>query len=180
MSHLPSLGAEATILDVFGAYPGIGRHALGLIDAAINTATALSRAECEMLGAYVSALNGCGYCQGIHGEVAVACGIDRQALPSEGTPAYGGEKWLPVFAYAKALTLTPGSATDASIAALRSADWSDDAVMQITSVTAFFNFINRVVNGLGLQGDTDFFRQAGEQIAAAGYGDMARAFPAVG
>ena len=105
--------------------------------------------------------------------VSVACGIDRQVLAGDGALTYGGEKWQPVFAYAKALTLTPGNTTDALVNDLLAVGWSDEAVVQITAVAAFFNFVNRVVNGLGLQGDADFFRQAGEQIAAAGYGDMA-------
>ena len=93
MPHLTSLSAKATLLDVYRKYPSIARHTLGLAAAAFDLTAELSHAECELLGAYISALNSCAYCTGIHTEAAVAAGITRDAyahIADGAAPAYGG------------------------------------------------------------------------------------------
>ncbi len=80
MSHLETLGPDATLLDVYRRYPPLARHMLGLAEEALRMTEALTRAECELLGAHVSALNDCAYCRGIHVEVARAAGMEEAAL----------------------------------------------------------------------------------------------------
>lgn len=52
--------------------------------------------------------------------------------------------------YAAKLTLTPWVMTEADILGLRKHGFSDRDVLDITHVAAYFNFINRVADGLGL------------------------------
>ena len=52
--------------------------------------------------------------------------------------------------YAVKLTRTPGAMTKADVEALRAAGWSDAAIHDAAQVTAWFNYINRVADGLGV------------------------------
>ena len=59
-----------------------------------------------------------------------------------------------------AVKLTEQSArcTDADVEALRAAGWTDEDIMDITEVTAMFNFTNRLASGLGWVPNEEFVR----------------------
>jgi uncharacterized peroxidase-related enzyme len=52
--------------------------------------------------------------------------------------------------YAAKLTAEPSSITQADIANLRALGWSDRAVHDAAQATAYFNYINRIADGLGV------------------------------
>ncbi len=52
--------------------------------------------------------------------------------------------------YAVKLTLTPGSMTSEDVAALRQHGFDDRAIHDICAVTAYFAFVNRIADGLGV------------------------------
>ncbi len=169
MAHLPSF-ENSTLLDVYKRYPPLARHVLGLAETAFTLTDEVSRAEGELLGAFVSQLNGCDYCRGVHGEAAAVCGITP---PSRGEPEYGGARWQPAFAYVRTLTLSPGSVTPEHVSALLAEGWSEDAVAQFALLTCIFNTLNRLVDGLGLSAEADFFAAAGARLADVGYAGTA-------
>ena len=53
-------------------------------------------------------------------------------------------------AYAEKLTLAPREVIEADVAALRRAGWGDDVIHDAAQVVAYFNYINRIANGLGV------------------------------
>ena len=53
--------------------------------------------------------------------------------------------------YALKLTLKPGEATEQDLASLREADLSDSAIHDATTIIAYFNFVNRIASGLGVE-----------------------------
>jgi len=53
--------------------------------------------------------------------------------------------------YAVRLTRTPGDATEEDVAVLRAAGVSDFAIHDTACVVAYYNFVNRVASGLGVQ-----------------------------
>jgi uncharacterized peroxidase-related enzyme len=55
-----------------------------------------------------------------------------------------------LLAYAEKLTLTPASMTAGDIEALRREGFSDAAIHDAAQVIAYFNYINRVADGLGV------------------------------
>ena len=69
-------------------------------------------------------------------------------------------------AYADKLTGAPASVTDADVAALREAGFDDTAIHDATQVIGYFNYINRIANGLGVE--TETFTEAWEQPLAPG------------
>ena len=52
--------------------------------------------------------------------------------------------------YAVKLTLKPSSVNEADIEVLRSHGFDDRAIHDAAQVTAYFNYINRVADGLGV------------------------------
>ncbi len=52
--------------------------------------------------------------------------------------------------YAEKLTHTPAAVASSDIERLRKASWSDRAIHDAAQVVAYFNYINRVADGLGV------------------------------
>jgi uncharacterized peroxidase-related enzyme len=111
----------------------------------------------ETIGAYVSVLNGCGYCTAHHleGLRRLIKNADRAntifgALAADKPEfAFSGRE-LAMLRYARELTVTPRAVTEDSIAALRNAGLSDGEILEVNQVTAYFAYANRMVNGLGI------------------------------
>ncbi len=53
--------------------------------------------------------------------------------------------------YADKLTRHPQDCDETDIAALRAAGWDDRAIHDATQVCAYFNYINRIADGLGVE-----------------------------
>ena len=53
--------------------------------------------------------------------------------------------------YALKLTRTPGAMTHADVDALRAEGFDDTAVLDIAQVTAYYNYVNRLADGLGVE-----------------------------
>ncbi len=58
-------------------------------------------------------------------------------------------------AYAEKLTMTPAQVTAADVEALRRAGWSDREIHDGCQVIAYFNYINRIADGLGIDPEPD-------------------------
>src|SRR5260370_21823053 len=80
MTYLPSLRGDAVLLDVFRAYPGTSRPLLAYHQALLRGSSPLTVAERELIAAYVSGLNACRYCHGVHTAVAEVFGIPEGTL----------------------------------------------------------------------------------------------------
>lgn len=57
--------------------------------------------------------------------------------------------------YVTKLTLTPGRMTVADVETLRQHGFDDRAIVDIVQVAAYFNYINRVADGLGVDLEPD-------------------------
>ncbi len=58
---------------------------------------------------------------------------------------------LAMLRFASKLTTTPGDMTRDDVAALKAAGFADADVLHIVQVTAYFNFVNRLADGLGVE-----------------------------
>ena len=57
--------------------------------------------------------------------------------------------------YAARLTTAPHSVSEADIEALREAGFDDRAILDIAQITAYFAFVTRMADGLGVELETD-------------------------
>ena len=53
--------------------------------------------------------------------------------------------------YAIKLTVSPGDMVQADVAALRTAGFSDRDILDITEVTGYYAYVNRIADGLGVE-----------------------------
>lgn len=116
----------------------------------------------ETVGVYASLLNRCAYSAAHHfaglsrllSDGARADAIYRALAADEPDRVFAGKE-LALLRYARKLTLTPGEMVEADAAALHAAGASDEEIFETNQVVAYFNYSNRLLNGLGVttQGD---------------------------
>lgn len=172
MPFLPSLGSEATLLDVFKKFPATAHPLLEYHEALMRGPSPLEVAERELIAAYVSGLNACQYCHGVHSATAGHFGVPESLLREllenpEGAPI--DARMRPLLAFVKKLTLTPSRMDQEDAEQVFAAGWSEQALHDATSVCALFNFMNRLVEGIGIQASTSYVKMAGERLFMDGY-----------
>jgi uncharacterized peroxidase-related enzyme len=176
MSYLPSQPDDARLLDVFRAFPATARPLLDYHEALMRGPSDLTVAERELIAAYVSGLNDCGYCHGIHAVTAARFGVEEHLLAdllSDPGSAGVDERLRPVLAYVAKLTATPDRMTPSDAEAVLSAGWSEQALHDAVSVCGLFNLMNRLVSGLGITAGPDYVETSGERLAERGYAGLA-------
>ncbi len=58
---------------------------------------------------------------------------------------------LAMLQYASKLTLTPQAMRESDVVELRAVGWSDRDILEIAEVTAYYAYVNRIADGLGVQ-----------------------------
>lgn len=173
MALLSNLPEPASLADVMAAYPDLAGHALPLAQHILRGPSPLPAALRELLFAYGSALNACGFCAGMHSAVAEALGADGtliEALVADIDRAPVPERQRPLFHYLRKLTLTPSRMVAADAEAVRAAGWCDDALHGVIAISALHNFFNRWVDGCGVTASAEDLRRDGRRFAELGYG----------
>ena len=118
----------------------------------------LERRTREMIGVVVSAANACAYCVEHHTEPLRAYRVDQEildALRAGGIPDTLSEPLQALLRFCQDLTVAPTS-DPARIDALREHGWSDAAILDATTICCYFNFVNRLVLGLGVTLENQF------------------------
>ncbi|MFT5777504.1 MAG: putative peroxidase-related enzyme [Crocinitomicaceae bacterium] len=113
----------------------------------------LRRVQREMIAVVVSKTNDCEYCQMHHAEAVNHYWKDDQKteqLKQDYTKLDLSESDRALCDYARDLTRTPNHDNQATIARLKSLGLEDRAILDASLVIAYFNFVNRIVLGLGL------------------------------
>ena len=117
----------------------------------------------EVVASYTSILNSCGYSLAHHLAnarrlIADDARADAVAAALEaGRPedAFDGKE-LALLDYAAKLTTAVGEMREADMKPLRAAGCDDGEILEVNQVCAYFNYSNRLLNGLGVttEGDT--------------------------
>lgn len=127
-----------------------------------NSNNTLPKWYLETLGTYVSNLNKCSYCVQHH-----AAGLKRllgddeifsrvyQSVMDDRPDSYFEGRLLEGIKHAKDLTLNHTNITKADIELLRLSGFSDGEILEINQVVCYFNYVNRMVVGLGVNTDGD-------------------------
>lgn len=177
MAHFRSLPDDAVLMDVFRAYPETSRPLLDYHETVMRGPSPFTPGERELIAAYVSGVNACGYCHGVHTVTAEACGIEAGAAPaavSDLDTAPVDEKMRPVLRYVGKLTREPSSVTRADADEVLAAGWNEDALHSAIMVCALFNFMNRMVEGHGIRAGADYFETSGKRLEELGYAGLGR------
>lgn len=167
MSFLLSSPGTTNLPSVFEKYPERGVLILRLIDDIMRKESPLTDGERELIFTYISGLNDCGFCFHAHAPAAIAFGIDESIFCDMeiklDTPKIE-EKFKPILGYVKKLTLTPTQVTKADVDAIYAAGWNEQAFMDVVGICCVVNFMNRFVNGVGVDVDADTAYKTGASV----------------
>jgi uncharacterized peroxidase-related enzyme len=116
----------------------------------------------ECLGIYTSLTNACDYSVAHHfaglsrllGDQSRADAIFRALKADRPEAAFAGKE-LALLRYVRELTAAPQAMRAERIEALRAAGADDGEVLEANQVCAYFNYSNRLLNGLGVTTDGD-------------------------
>lgn len=154
-------GKVSNILKVHGLRPGALKTHLDLYLQLMFAPGGLSRAQREMIAVAVSNANNCEYCVAHHQEALARYekDPDKRAVIAENHPrADITAADRAMLDYAVKLTRDPGLSDEAAIKGLREHGFDDADILLITLIVGYFNFVNRIALGLGVEFNEDEMR----------------------
>jgi uncharacterized peroxidase-related enzyme len=180
MAYFPSLPEDTGVRHILSLNPAAGRALIEFHDAALRNASRLAPRDKELIAAYVSGLNACQYCYGVHSETAKAFGIDAallEQLLADFDAAPVDARLKPVLAYARKLTLEPAKMTQADADAVFAVGWGEPELHDDVLTICLFNFMNRLLEGHGAKGNSALYRARGQALRDEGYAPLLRHLP---
>lgn len=134
----------------------IGHYTL-YMSALHNRANTLPDWLLETIASYTSILNQCDYSLTNHWANARHLIADDQradaihaALVADRPDAVFSGRELATMRYARKLTMTPGEMLEQDVEDMRAGGLSDGEILEVNQVCCYFNYANRLLNGLGV------------------------------
>ena len=156
-------GTVDNVMRVHSLRPNTMRGHVTLYRAALHDdANTLPMWLQETISSYVSMLNDCPYSLANHwanarhliGDDARADSIEAALKADAPERAFEGAE-LALMRYARKLTREPGAMVEGDVAALRAAGLDDGEILEANQIIGYFNYVNRLLNGLGVTTDGD-------------------------
>jgi uncharacterized peroxidase-related enzyme len=161
------------IWDLFAFQQGFTPHIARFSQGVLRQPAPISPAMRELIAAYTSYQNECGFCTNAHAAAASEL-IGDEALvwkalrDLESSPLPEKEKVLLRFV-GKVTKNLPAVQRD-DVAALQAAGWDDEAIYYAITTCALFNFYNRWITATGVPEMSEAaHRVQGQRLAAHGY-----------
>ena len=141
------------ILKVHSLNPEVLEAHLGLYEEIMFGDSNLSRAQREMIAVVVSTTNSCDYWEEQHGEALREESEDElmTQIRKNYKTADITKKEKIMLRYAEKLTKESYNMTERDIENLRSVGYSDREIFDINQVCAYFNYVNCIADGLGVE-----------------------------
>lgn len=178
MPFLSCFPENPHLADVFKNFPEGAQPLMEYHDIILRGTSPLTVAERELIAAVVSGTNACGFCYGAHALAAERFGMEEslmEALLTDIDSAPVDDKMKPILKYVKKLTETPAMMVKADAEAVLEAGWSDQALYHAVSVSALFNFMNRIVEGMGVKVNPELMATRREKMQETSIKDRAAA-----
>lgn len=175
MPFFSSLGEDAGVRHIVALNPAAGRALIEFHTAALRNASRLAAADKELIAAYVSGLNACRYCFGVHAQTAEAFGMEAgliEQLLADPDSAPVDERLRPLLRYARKLTTEPSRMTQADADAVFAAGWGEAELHEAVLVICLFNFMNRLLEGHGVKGHAGLYADRGKALRDHGYAPL--------
>lgn len=172
MALLKSLPENPTLPDLRNQYSDLLDLLQPYAERLMRGKSPLTPGERELIAAYVSGLNSCRFCFGAHSLVAHGFGIEPSVfsdLMTDLDRAPVDARLKPILRYVQKLTQTPARMTSADAAAVYSADWSDEALFHAVAICAYFNNMNRLIEGTGIVGTPEAYASSARRLIDRGY-----------
>ena len=147
-------GKISQIMAVHSLHPKAMLSHLDLYLAIMFAPSGLTREEREAVAVAVSAANGCAYCVAHHAEALKHYWKDEarvDAVIRDPRAVDLPPRLRAMVDYALKLTKEPKAMGREDIAALKSQGLTDEEILSLNLVVSYFNFVNRVALGLGVE-----------------------------
>lgn len=123
-----------------------------------HTSNTLPKWYLETIGTYISLINDCEYCA-VHHSVGIKKNAESEehydliikAIETQDFESIFPDQLLQGISYAVKLTMDHRNITDDDIESLREVGFTDGEILEINQVSCYFNYVNRMVVGLGVQ-----------------------------
>lgn len=151
-------GKVANIMQIHSLEPEAMRAHMELYTTLMFEQVVLSREECEMVATVVSTANDCDYCRHHHSVALDAYWNDDerlQMLMKDWRALNLPERRRAMLDYAELLTQSPDACEEREVETLQEAGLSDEEILNLNLVASYFNFVNRIAQGLGVAFDED-------------------------
>ena len=153
--------------------PEAGNAILAYHQLVLRGDSELSEGFRELIGAFVSGLNGCPLCRTAHTRVAELLGYPAETSEAllrdvRTAPLEPAEREL--MAYVKKVVLAPSTLEARDAEAVFAAGWSEDALHDALNVVCIFSFINRFVLGHGIKATPEALEASARKLVRRGYG----------
>jgi uncharacterized peroxidase-related enzyme len=148
-----SLGVTSQIVASHSLIPQALHHAFSTFGALLSPDLPLQRRHHEMIATMVSVTNRCVYWIESHAEFLRRVTLDKElveALESDFTTAPITPQERVMIDYVVKLTKDATKVWKDDHEKLRAAGFEDQAILQITLIASWFNYINRVADALGV------------------------------
>lgn len=174
MPHLRRLDENATVFDIFTAFPHIYAPFAEFTQAVFRGPGPLAPRDRELIFAFCSRLNECAYCFSGHSHQAYLFGIAQgtfEALLENIETAPVDSRLKPLLRYVKKLNETPTRMTGADAEAVYGAGWDDEALHLAIAICGAANYMNRLVEACGIPTDPAQFARRAELLVTQGYAE---------
>ena len=151
-------GRVYNILKIMSQSPAALKDAMRMYLTIMHGASELSRAQREMIATVVSQVNHCKYWIEAHGDDF------RDEVGDQDLAEQLKKDWRAVHlsaddkalcSWAEKLTLTPGNMNNKDVEKLEGVGFSQSAISDSAQVASYFNYINRIADGLGVDLEDD-------------------------
>ena len=118
----------------------------------------LSREDRELIGVVVSTINCCEYCINHHAEALNHYWKNEEKIQNfikDFQSVDISDKKHKMLNYVFKLTKTPYDVKKSDVKILQKSGFSDENILNINLITSYFNFVNRIVLGLGVEFSPD-------------------------
>ena len=149
-----SRGKLSNIMKIHSLLPDTMIKHLELYLSIMFSKSNLSREEKEILAVVVSKTNHCAYCVNHHTEALNHYWKSPERLANftkNLDDSIFSSKLRSAINYTLKLTATPSGITDSDVTALRKEGWTDEDILTINLIVSYFNFVNRIALGLGVE-----------------------------
>jgi len=146
-------GKLSNIMAVHSLRPDAMTAHVDLYMATMFGASGLTREERETIALVVSGANHCPYCIQHHAEALKHYWRDEERIArliDDHRSADVSPKMLAILDYAVELTERPYAVEEADVERLRREGLSDEEILSVNLIVSYFNFVNRIVLGLGI------------------------------
>lgn len=147
-------GKISNVMKIHSLDPDTMKNHLDLYLSIMFSEDSLSREERELIAVVVSALNDCSYCLNHHAEALNVYWKDDSKIDiliNDYKSIDFPIRTLAILNYAEKLTITPGLVNEFDVQNLRIHDLTDEDILKINLIVSYFNFVNRIANGLGVE-----------------------------